>query len=339
MSRAEEILNQELPRLAPAGASDAFNFINGVMEFLIRWCSTYKSSVTLSAEAYCCFVGFDRVNQAVEAHSDFNNRAYFRDDTPQDLLGHVYFSSLTCSLVFGRKSLLKSFDDCEALLRALGVADQPIVLFNAADRKMLWRINKIGEPRQTILRQEPAPKLSSAEFDKALEDFHYEFTATPQGITKPWENAKLLLTRTYLEAEIRDDLFLHLRSLMQEQMAVIREFYSPAGRTDLLVVFRSEDVVFYIELKVLRRFTKQGKGVREVPEQEIVDWGKKGIAQAFNYKRTNANIGTAYACCFDARSENRELDELIQFAKKMSVEYRRYYMYSSADLFHASVIT
>lgn len=339
MSRAEEILNRELPRLAPAGASDAFNFINSVMEFLIRWCSTYRSPVTLSGEAYCCFVGFDRVTQAVEAHGEFENQAFFRDDTPQDLLGHIYFSSLTCSSVFRRKSVLKSFDDCEELLHALGVADQPVILFNAADRKMLYRISKKDQPRQKVLRQEPAPKLTSTEFDKALLDFHYEFTATPQGITKPWENAKLFLTRTYLEAEIRDDLFLHLRSLMQEQMAVIREFYSPAGRTDLLVVFRAEEVVFYIELKVLRGFTRRGKGAKPVPEQEIVDWGKKGIAQAFNYKRTNANIGTAYACCFDARSENRELDELVQFAKRMSVEYRRFYMYSSADLFHASVIT
>ena len=276
MSRTEEVLNQELPRLAPAGAGAPFNFINSVMEFLIRWCSTYRSPAELSAEAYCCFVGFDRVTQAVKAHDAFENRPFFRDDTPQDLLGHIYFSSLTCSSVFCRKSVLRSFDDCEALFEKLGVVDQPIVLFNAADRKMLWRINKKGEPRQAVLRQEPAPQLTSAEFDKALRDFHYEFTATPQGITKPWENAKRFITKADLEAEIRDDLFLHFRSLMQEQMAVIREFYNPAGRTDLLVVFRAERVVFYVELKVLRGFKKRGRGARAVPEQEILNWGKEG---------------------------------------------------------------
>jgi hypothetical protein len=339
MSRTEEILNQELPRFAPAAAGDPFNFVTTVMEFLIRWCSTYQLPTELSAEAYCCFVGFDRVNDATEKCSGFDARPYFRDDTPQDLLGNVYFSSLTCSSVFCRKCKLKSFADCETLITELGVGDQPVVLFNAANGKILWRINNQTEVRQAILKREPMPRLTSADFDKALLNFHYEYTAAPQGYTKPWENAAKLITKHDLEAEIRDDLFLCLRFLMQEQLAVIREFFGSIGRTDLLVVFRAEDVVVYVELKVLRSFVKAGKSRKPVPKSETVDWGKKGIAQAFNYKRTNANIGTAYACCFDARSEDSEIKELVAFAKDRSVEYRRFYMYSSADLFHASVMT
>jgi hypothetical protein len=338
MSRTEEILNQELPRLAPAAASEPFNFIYGVIEFLVRWCSTYPAPPDLSSEAYCCFVGFDRVADAIKASRDFAKRPFFRDDTPQDLLGCIYFSSLTCSSVFSLKSKLRSFADCEALINTLGVAGQPVILFNAADRKLLWRIDPKSEPRHQVLRREPAPKLTSAEFDQALKDFHYEFTVAPQGLTKPWENATQLLTKRDLEAEVRDDLFLHLRSLMQDQVAVIREFYSPAGRTDLLVVFRMEKVVLYVELKVLRAFEKKDKSRRAVPEQETISWGKKGIAQAFNYKRSNTSVGTAYACCFDGRAEDREIDELINYAKRMNVEYRRFYMYSSAELYHASVM-
>jgi hypothetical protein len=337
VSKTEDILNRELPRLAPGGAGDPFNFVNNVMEFLIRWSSTYKVPTELSADAYCCFVGFDRVNDAVEGRESFKLRPFFREDTPQDLLGHIYFASFTCSSVFCCDCTLKNFSECEALINKLGVRDQPVILFNAAERKIIWRMDAKAEARQAVLRQEPTPKLKSEDFDQALLNFHYEYTATPQGYTKPWENASKLLTKPGLEAEIRDDLFLCLRFLIQEQVAVIREFFGSAGRTDLLVVFRAENVVFYVELKVLRGFVKSGKSRKSVAPKETIKWGKKGIAQAFNYKRTNSNVGTAYACCFDARSKNQEIAELDAFAKETNVEYKRYFMFSSAEDFHASV--
>jgi hypothetical protein len=170
--------------------------------------------VQLADEAYCCFVGFERVTEAVSTAGDFLLCPFFREDTPQDLLGKVYFASDTCSAVYAREVPMKNLGHCDAFLKELEVTERPIVIFNGADRKVLWRVDPNAEMRQVILRPQPVPKMTSAEFDQTLVDFHKEYTETPQGLTKPWLSAPKLLTKADLEEEIRDDLFVYLRFMM-----------------------------------------------------------------------------------------------------------------------------
>lgn len=337
-ARTEQVLIEDLSRLPPARAGDPFNFINSVLDFLTRWCSTYSVSISLADEAYCCFVGFERVTAAVHAAGSFEECPFFRDDTPQDLLGKIYFCSSTCTAVFSRKGTFKNLGQCHAVIDELRAVDRPMVIFNAAERTVLWRVAKKAEIHQAVLRPQPVPKLTSEDFDKALEDFHYEYTATPQGLTKPWENAGKLLTKLDLEQEIRDDLFVYLRFLMQEPFAVQREFFGAAGRSDLFVYFYLEKRAIYVELKVLRAFVKKGKYRVAVPAQEAAERGSEGIAQASDYKKSNRDVGVAYACCFDARSENLEIEELVHIASQLNVEYRRFFMYQSAALLHEATM-
>lgn len=336
-NKTERILSRDLSRLPPAAAGDPFNFINAVLDFLTRWCSTYNLPVQLADEAYCCFVGFERVSEAVSKAGAFVLCPFFREDTPQDLLGKVYFASDTCSAVYGREVPMKNLGHCDAQLKKLEVADRPVVIFNAADRKVLWRVDPTAEMRQVVLQPQPAPRITSAEFDQTLTDFHKEYTETPQGLTKPWQSAPKLLTKADLEEEIRDDLFVYLRFMMQEQFGVFRESFGAAGRADLLVYFHAEREVFYVELKVLRGYTKRRNSRARVSNARIIAWGRAGIAQAFNYKQSNRRVGTAYACCFDAREGNNEIQELNDFAVELNVEYRRFFMYSSAALLHDTV--
>jgi hypothetical protein len=226
---------------------------------------------------------------------------------------------------------LKNLEDCHTAIADLQVAGQPFVIFNAAARRISWRLNDQDDLHQAVLRPEPLPKLTSAQLDDTLEDFHWEYTGSPQGLSKPWRNAKNFLTKERLEEEIRDDLYIYFRYLMQEQFAVQREFYGSAGRTDLFIYFHAEKEGVYIELKVLRAWIESGGSRTRVPEKDIIDHGKDGIAQAFNYKRSFRNAGIAYACCFDAREKDSEIAALASFASEKDVRYKRYFMYNSAE--------
>ena len=125
---------------------------------------------------------------------------------------------------------------------------------------------------------------------------------------------------------------------MQDHFAVMREFFGSAGRADLLVYFQAEKQVFYIELKVLREYRlKRGKPYH-VSENFNVRWAKMGIVQAYSYKRSHRSIGVGYACCFDARKKNEELPGVDEFADKLDVQYRRFFMYPSADDLHEALL-
>ena len=114
-------------------------------------------------------------------------------------------------------------------------------------------------------------------------------------------------------------------------MAVLREFHNSAGRTDLLIWFQNENKIFYLELKILRGWQKSGGNRIQVKADQHITWGKEGIAQAYSYRRLQPHQpGAGYACCFDARDDNKELPELVEFAKEKDVQYKRYFMFTSA---------
>ncbi len=314
-SKAEAVLVRDLPRLSPSEAGSAFNFVDAALQFLSRWCAAYTSPTKLGDESYCCFVGLERVSDGVASAASFSVCECFRED----------------------EFRINSFADCHRIIAELNVADRPVIMFNSADRKVLWRAHATGEMHEALFRTEISAAVTSADFERVLKDFHYEYTASPQGLTKPWYSAPKLLTRPDLEQEIRDDLFVYLRFLLQDPFAVFREVVGGAGRADLLVYFHAEKEVFFLELKVLRAFVRKGKSRAAVRAEKTLSWAKEGIAQAFNYKRSNRSVGTAYACCFDARLSDTEIQELVDFAAELSVEYRRFFMFNSAPALHAAV--
>jgi len=333
------ILLEEFHRLPPGPAGDPFNFINEVLQFLTRWCSAYPASIELAEPAYCCFVGCERVAATAASNLDFTHRILFREDTPADLLSGFYLCSLPLATVYGRSVNFANLGECESALVALGLGDVPAVIFNAAERRVLWRLSDSASWHQAVIRTEPAPTLTPAEFDRALDDFHCEYTQAPDGLSLPWDNAKEQLTKPRLEGDIRNDLFIYFRNLMQDNFAVFRESFQSSGRADLLVYFRTEQKAFYMELKVLREYRLVKRKRRHVSEKFNIRWGSMGIGQAYSYKRLNRTIGVAYVCCFDARTSDVELKELVDLADRLDIEYRRYFMYTSAEELHKALIS
>lgn len=323
-AKVQSLVLNEIFRLPPADAGDPFNFINEALLFLSRWSTAYAGPIAHGSPAYACLVGCERINTDVAGMTDCQEKQLFKEDTPADFLGKIYYCSHSFAKVFARTVPCASFSDCEAALAHGALSGRPVVFYNAAERRILWRLNGTDELKQMVFRPPSEAKLTTGNFEELLEDFHHNYTETPQGFTKPWSNANTLTTKPRLEEEIRDDLFIYLKQLSAHPMAVLREFHNSAGRTDLLIWFQEENKIFYVELKVLR-----GRVAGNAAKH--IEWGKEGIAQAYSYRRLQPKQpGAGYACCFDARDENKEIPELVEFAKEKEVQYRRYFMFPSA---------
>lgn len=331
-----KFLDDELADLPVGDADDPVNFVIEVVNCLNRWAAAYKVEISLDKPVYCCFVNCERVRQIAEQHG-FTSRQYFRDDTPQDLLGQIYLCSPTLQSVFSHTLTAASIHDVTNEIARLGLSSQAVVIFNAATKEAFWRHQLSGE-MVPIKIAEAVEQLQTSDFDEELKRFYVEFTATPQGYVKPWRNAQKLLTKERLENEIRDYLCVFLKLKHEKWLTVTRESYEPTGRADLKVYFIFERVSFFLELKVFRAYEQSGKTIKKVPLKATIDVGKMGVAQAHAYRLANDPDGVAYACCYDARGTDKDIDDVKTYADSMNVRYRRYFMYQSSEDFHRSFI-
>jgi hypothetical protein len=83
-----------------------------------------------------------------------------------------------------------------------------------------------------------------------------------------------------------------------------------------------------IEIKVLRSNSKKKK----LAPALALWWANKGVIQA-NLYRSDICAPSAYMCAFDARNLDENMPETESLAKKMNVQFRKYFMYrSTGDL-------
>lgn len=328
-----QFVEDELANLSVGEAEDPVNFVDEVVSFLQGWSNIYDSPVTHDKPAYSCFVKCDRVTQVADSLEGFSLQRNFRDDTPQNLLGQIYLCSSTLQTVYSKPINVANSEEVEREIESLSFGPQVVVIFNAANKKASWRTNANAELAPILVTGSSPDDLLTKDFDNELVQFHIECTATPSGYAHPWKSAAKLLPRENLENGIRDSLCLFLRPRNRKSLMVTREPMEPTGRADLKVYFIAERVAYFLELKVLK--VKESNGTK-VPEAKMVDWAKKGVAQAHSYRLANDPLGVAYACCYDARGKDEEIKELEEYARSMNVVCRRYFMYPSPEEFQRS---
>ena len=93
-----------------------------------------------------------------------------------------------------------------------------------------------------------------------------------------------------------------------------------------------------LELKVLRSrepSRTDRRGYSTVSANEMTTHALGGVEQAHDY-RARLSAGSAYLCCFDARLEDEDQPEVVEAAARLNVRLRRYFMYSSPDLYRAA---
>src|SRR6266404_2385247 len=121
-----KFLDDELADLPVGDADDPVNFVVEVFNCLNRWAAAYDVEIDFDKPVYCCFVNCPRVRQVGE-QPGFTARQYFRDDTPQDLLGKLYVCSPTLQSVYSRALSAASIDDLMMQLAELDLTAYTIV--------------------------------------------------------------------------------------------------------------------------------------------------------------------------------------------------------------------
>jgi hypothetical protein len=325
--------------VAPGSAEDPLNFVDLVVKWLHRWASTFGAATDLQSPAYCCFILCDRVLSIAEALSEFQARPLFRDDTPPDALGRLYLCSGTLQTVFAKAFIGANMDDVVREVEDLSLGGSTIVIFNSATKRALWRDQNQNDFTAIEVGGKFNKRLRPKDFDKELDRFHLKYTSNPQGWALPWKDGKSLQTKDNLEVEIRNWLCVVLRLQYEGSLSVSMEHQEPTGRADLKVFFIAERIPYFLELKVFRKVRPVKGRLVSVSKNDTIKWGKDGVAQAYSYLLANDEIGVAYVCCYDARGKDEEVLEVKAYAQKMKIQYRRFYMFPSANALHKALIT
>jgi hypothetical protein len=126
-------------------------------------------------------------------------------------------------------------------------------------------------------------------------------------------------------------LYLYLKASTQGTWVVVREDQTNAGRTDLSLTALNPELIFVLEMKVLKSFFyhAQGAPVKKFSNRENEDWAASGIPQVCDY-RTAKQAKEAFLLLYDMRKKHKPMAKVQAKCTENSVELRKY------DIFNAT---
>ncbi|MBF5004720.1 hypothetical protein [Diaphorobacter caeni] len=209
-------------------------------------------------------------------------------------------------------SFSKGASDAMKFIRSHLSADQTFALLMMGQNRVLvhdqgvpideW----IKVPREIKVQLIDGSAITPELIEQQLDEFHSEAMATHRGtiarlMWKIEEEPTLSILGERPELHVQSGLVTYFRGLYRQKVANIDEEISlTEGRVDVRVCrFDKFKERFFtmIELKVLDPRSSDTKNL---------DWARKGIQQAHDYKKT-VQTDSAFACIFDARRDQSVL--------------------------------
>ncbi|MDN7560327.1 hypothetical protein [Burkholderia orbicola] len=185
-------------------------------------------------------------------------------------------------------------------------ADQTFALLMLGQSRMLVHDKGVPidewmhKPRTIKVKQLDEAAITPELIEQQLDEFHNEALASPRGTIARlmWqieEEPTLSVLGHKPELHVQSGLLTYFRGLYRNKVATVDEEVTlTEGRVDVRIVrFDKADQRFItmIELKVLDPESSDAKNLA---------WARKGIEQAYGYKKTNGTEA-AFACIYDAR--------------------------------------
>ncbi len=173
---------------------------------------------------------------------------------------------------------------------------------------------------------------------EAIEGTYKDDMITPEQQTKPgklWHNQGKWWPKRDAEDLIQMYLKIGLNRAFRT-CDVRHEKVIAEGRLDLIIEERhpiDREIVTnhaVLELKVLRSY---GEGGANYTEEYNLDWIKKGVKQAFSYRKGKGAKWSAL-CCFDMRkSDTGEacFEHVRDMAKGLKVHLKRWFLYAKSE--------
>src|SRR6266850_521490 len=157
------------------------------------------------------------------------------------------------------------------------------------------------------------------DLDGYLTKFYRQYVETHNGACDVWAKARERKLKPYAERQIQRSLkgFFDL-TIAGQGAKIDQEIMTSFGRSDVRVLAYKDPMNWeqaIMELKVLQS------------SPDAKEWALEGIEQLLGYRLEHEKQTVAcYLCCYDARSMDVDIPEVVSAAARHSFEHRRYFM-------------
>lgn len=316
--------------LSPRPSDSAFAFLLEAMHWVIEWAARHgpvKSARVLP------FALMAHDLNLLREDPRWALKLLFKEAHPLGVGGHLFATSTSMFEVRARKTRARDLSSlAEELLRD-DLVDLPTVIVDPAAGCMHLCPLGAAQPRLRLrLQGDRTTALSQGAVDEALEQFHLEQTAYPDGFAHVWYDRKTRVLLRQAEAIVRDQLMLFLHREFTDQL-ILREELHPAGRSDISIheMANGWKASCLLELKVLRTrgLCKSLRSpTKSYSAESMLRHALRGLRQVSKYK-ASSQASLAYLCAFDGRDEDAELPEVVARAADGLVHWRRFFMHTS----------
>jgi hypothetical protein len=261
--------------------------------------------------------------------------------------GYLWFVSP--AVINGYGVVLEEFDD-EGLFRfvtdTIACGHAPAVIFDsrASAKEIRYYPSGLQAPEEYQAVVVIGSDVSVERIFEAVTRVYHNCMVTPDAqplSDRLWKNPRKWYACDDAETKIQGSLKAGLAGAFPT-CVVRHEQPTIVGRLDLEIE-ESEPLErgkttkhAVLELKVLRSFRSSGARVSETYTQK---WVRAGVRQAAAY-RSDKNAVAAALCCFDMRRHDtgeKCFECVTKLAKRIHVKLRRWFLFSSSELFRAAV--
>lgn len=321
-------LKEELAALPSAPSDDPESFFQMIVLWLISWRRQHKYKNLSSAPSLAFF------QESEGARPDiWKLDPLFRESLSPDIVDSstLFLTTATMHQVFRASSSGTTVAALHDTAVSLDCGHSPCVIYQPSQESVIWCPDGIaGSVRKRFsMLFEQIETIDQSTIDRALEDFHREYTLYPDGWVNFWYNAGEGVVEKKTENNVRNWLCHYLKFRIFKSSHIAREYQLTSGRADIWigsVAARTKPETYILELKILRsrRFPGKGTTPKPVSAQAILRYAKNGVGQARRYKESDG-AQLAYLCCFDARDKNEFLQEVSDEAVAKDILYRQYF--------------
>ena len=324
----KQVATDHLNTIPSAKSSDTRAFIEAAANWFGKWWKLRPRWDSI-APGYCALV----LNHEFAANgvpADFTEKQLFREAPDPFLGGHVHVSDFSLNRVFRDQGGHADAASIWHRLKALSLGNAPCVLFDPQTGLMLLAEQGIlGNITETQLLDFNG-NLTVANLDTLADGLYATTLKYPETFPHVWRNKDQFVPTSDAERLYQGLLFIHLRAHTQGTCLVVREDQTNAGRTDLTLTQFTPQIVFVLELKVLKSFKYHpaGKPCRKFSRAENHAWADSGIDQVCDY-RIARQADEAFLLLYDMRKQHQPIKKVISRCKAKSVHLRAYNIFNA----------
>ena len=217
--------------IAPSGTPDAF--VQFVSSWLGKWWRLREKWKSIS-RGYCGLVCAPDFEKAA-AFKDFELVELFREAPASTLGGAIYVTDEVLGKVYRKKG---SFSDASAMVKvvcAVGLAQNPAVLFEPEIGTMLLATGGVKQPPTVMQFGSFSPALTIQSVDKQLTGLYNSTLKYPTNFPQIWFKPDKFIPIFKAEKLFQSTALIHLRAIAQDTWFVRTEDDNNAGRTDISI--------------------------------------------------------------------------------------------------------